>query len=76
MTTIYLVNEVIDLGYNVVAAYTTKEKADAFCQKENDDYTVAKLKVLKKVNYTEQGAKQWIEAVGLPYFVESIKLKE
>lgn len=76
MSTIYLVNEVVDLGSNVVAAYTTKEKADAFCKDNNDEYTVAKLKALKKIDYTEQAAKQWIEAVGLPYFVESIELKE
>jgi len=76
MSTIYLVNEVVDLGSNVVAAYDTKEKADTFCQKENDEYTVAKIKALKKINYTEQAAKQWIEAIGLPYFVESIKLEE
>lgn len=53
---IYLICEVVDLGYHVVSGYTSKERAEVELQKAINQARTQRIEDLKKINYTQEAA--------------------
>lgn len=60
---IYLICEVVDLGYHVVSAYTSKERAEVELQKAINQARTQRIEGLKKINYTQEAAEKFCDSI-------------
>jgi uncharacterized protein YfcZ (UPF0381/DUF406 family) len=71
---VYLVVENIDLGYHVVAIYTSKERAEEALEKANEIAHKQKREALGKIEYmTEKDVDNWMKSYR-PYDLETSEL--
>lgn len=60
---IYLICEVVDLGYHVVSGHTSKQRAEVELQKAINQARTQKIEDLKKINYTQEAAEKFCDSI-------------
>lgn len=77
MSNVYLICEKVDLGFHVVCATMDEEKADAICERMNEEEINHKIEGLMATDYTKEEALQWIsDNHYIPYFIDIHELIE
>jgi hypothetical protein len=76
MKTVWVICETIDLGYRMVKGYESYDKANAECQRMDDEAKAEKVKdLMKHCDYTKEQADSWCVGVCF-YDLDSVEIEE
>ena len=76
MKTVWVICAVVDLGYTMVKAYNSYDKAKAEFDRMYAEAVAEKVEILMKhSNYTEEQADNWCASVSF-YELESLEIEE
>ena len=72
---VYLVCESVDLGYHVVAAFTSEERATEEMKRLTEKAVAEKIQDLRNIGYTHDGAVEWA-SMHTFYEIDTVEVQE
>lgn len=72
---VYLVCEAVDLGYYVVAAFTSKGRATEEMKRLTEEAVAKKILDLRNIGYTHDGAVKWA-SMHTFYEIDTVEVQE